>query len=354
MLFLLLGLSAATPAHAASAPRGVLPDSLSQPAVASRLAEHALLSDVARAGRRLVTVGIRGHILYSDDEGASWRQAQVPVSVTLTGLCFADDRHGWAVGHRGVILATGDAGQSWTLQMDGQAAAAALLAEASDRQSALLDSAQMLVDDGADKPFLDIQCLGPRQAVAVGAYGLAFRTTNGGQRWQPSLEAMAGSDQRHLNALASAPGGLYLAGEQGGLYRADTALTGFETLAEPYEGSFFGLTTTAEGALLAYGLRGHVFRWQGGAADWQQVPLPTTQSVTAGTLLADGSVLLADASGKGWFSQDAGRSFIQVQPQRQYSFTALTPLEDGSVLAVGLRGVTRFQAAELEQPGISR
>jgi photosystem II stability/assembly factor-like uncharacterized protein len=35
---------------------------------------------MARAGERLVTVGQRGHILYSDDSGKHWQQAVVPVS----------------------------------------------------------------------------------------------------------------------------------------------------------------------------------------------------------------------------------------------------------------------------------
>ncbi|AYC33010.1 photosystem II stability/assembly factor-like protein [Pseudomonas cavernae] len=307
-----------------------------------------MLSDIARAGQRLVTVGARGHILYSDDEGNSWQQAQVPVSVTLTGVCFADDRRGWAVGHRGVILATGDAGQTWSLQLQGHQVASALVDEARRQQSDLLDSAEMLVADGADKPFLDIHCAGTQQATAVGAYGLVLRTEDGGQHWQPSLAALRGTDQRHINAITAAPEGLYLAGEQGGLYRAGSDLATVQVLAEPYDGSFFGLLTSADGALIAYGLRGHVFRWQGANSEWQQIALRTTQSLTAGALLGSGAILLADASGAGWYSQDAGRTFRLVKPENQFSFTALTPLQDGSVLAVGLRGITRFQATDLE------
>lgn len=344
----LLALSAVTCVQAAPEQAGVLPDSLSQPAVSSRLAEHSMLSDIARAGQRLVTVGVRGHILYSDDEGRSWQQAQVPVSVTLTGVCFADEQHGWAVGHRGVILASGDAGQTWHLQLDGNRAALALVDEARKQQSDLLESAEMLVDDGADKPFLAVHCSGVGQAIAVGAYGLAFRTEDGGQHWQPSLAALSGTEQRHINALTAAPEGLYLAGEQGGLYRADRAMTIVQSMAEPYEGSFFGVLSAADGSVIAYGLRGHVFRWQGADAEWEQVALDTTQSLTAGALLANRAILLADAAGAGWYSRDGGRSFRQVKPQSRFSFTALMPLQDGDVLAVGLRGVTRFQATDLE------
>ncbi len=43
--------------------------------IESAAASTGLLLDVTRAGKRLVTVGDRGHILYSDDEGKQWLQA---------------------------------------------------------------------------------------------------------------------------------------------------------------------------------------------------------------------------------------------------------------------------------------
>ncbi|MDO6748847.1 WD40/YVTN/BNR-like repeat-containing protein, partial [Gilvimarinus sp. 1_MG-2023] len=94
-------------------------DPLQTPAQTSAKAHTALLLDITQAGERLVAVGAFGHILYSDDQGASWQQAQVPVSVTLTAVSFADARHGWAVGHDGIILATEDGGLNWRKQLDG-------------------------------------------------------------------------------------------------------------------------------------------------------------------------------------------------------------------------------------------
>ncbi len=63
-----------------------------------------VLIAVARAGARLVAVGEHGVIVYSDDNGQRWRQAQVPVDLTLTSIAFADANHGWAAGHYGVIF----------------------------------------------------------------------------------------------------------------------------------------------------------------------------------------------------------------------------------------------------------
>ncbi len=59
-------------------------DPLDVPAQMSPLAAKSLLQGVARAGPRLVAVGQRGHIVYSNDAGATWQQAKVPVSSDLT------------------------------------------------------------------------------------------------------------------------------------------------------------------------------------------------------------------------------------------------------------------------------
>ena len=63
-------------------------DLLDLPAVRSARSLSGLMLDVTRAGERLVAVGAYGNILYSDDSGNSWRQARVPVQVSLTAVSF--------------------------------------------------------------------------------------------------------------------------------------------------------------------------------------------------------------------------------------------------------------------------
>ena len=91
---------------ASTAPGRSFVDVLDQPATASPLAAQRVLQASAVAGKRLVAAGARGHIVYSDDRGATWQQAKVPVSADLTALHFVDARQGWAVGHEGVVLHT--------------------------------------------------------------------------------------------------------------------------------------------------------------------------------------------------------------------------------------------------------
>ena len=82
-------------------------------------ATESLLLDIDRAGSRLVVVGERGHILYSDDTGDTWQQAKVPTRQMLTAVHFPSPKLGWAVGHDGLVLATVDGGEHWVLQRDG-------------------------------------------------------------------------------------------------------------------------------------------------------------------------------------------------------------------------------------------
>lgn len=330
--------------NAAVGPKAA-PDTLEQTAQPSRQALRSPLNAAALAGERILVAGTRGSILYSDDQGQRWAQASVPVTVSLTGLCFADRNQGWAVGHRGVILATHDGGKSWTRQLDGIAAAQAILQTRQDPGQ--MDEARRWVEEGADKPFLAVKCLGDGRVLALGAYGLAFITADGGQHWQPAMELLDGSEAQHLNAAQVLGGSVYLAGEQGALMRIGSDMQGFIRFPSPYEGSFFALLATREHSLIAVGLRGHVFRSIDKGASWTPVALPTNKSVTAVTQLRDGAVLLADESGEGWLSRDDGRSFRAVAPLERFPLIDLLALPDGGSLAVGTNGVTRFPPSAL-------
>ena len=112
-----LALSAAVllPMQVSAKTEGVSAPSYS---IESAAASAGLLLDITRAGKRLIAVGDRGHILYSDDEGQQWLQARVPTQQLLTAVYFVDDRYGWAVGHDALILATRDGGATWTRQYD--------------------------------------------------------------------------------------------------------------------------------------------------------------------------------------------------------------------------------------------
>lgn len=338
-----IALLVSLPALAADAP-----DTLEQEAVESGLATTSMLSAVDYAGDRLVAVGVKGHVVLSDDEGESWRQAEyVPVSVTLTGVCFNNASDGWAIGHRGAILRTDDAGEIWQLQYDGFRAAESIHEALQAAESEAAFYGEMMVEDGADKPFLEIRCLGENRAAVVGAYGFAFTTADGGDTWEPSVDVFEGTGQMHVYGVVPVRDRLVMAGERGALFTTESGMTGYQQLPSPYSGSYFGLVKSGGAELVAFGLRGHAYWSDDGGESWRDAGLDTNQSLTAGTALANGNLLLVDNSGSGWISRDKGRSFAPVFGDHAFAVTDLLQLNNGDVLATGARGFLRFSSFQL-------
>ncbi len=337
---LLLGAAGAGLGLPAQAAGVALPAVLQRAAVATPLAQGAALLAAASAGPRLLVAGERGIVLYSDDGGQTWAQAQVPVQVSLTALRFADARNGLAAGHLGVLLRTADGGASWTLQLDGVRAAQATLDAASDE--AQRKHAQRLVADGPDKPFFDIDIAGGR-TLAVGAYGLAFESLDGGA-WQSIAPRLPNPRHLHLYAVRSVGERVLVAGEQGLLLRSADRGARFEALASPYKGSFFGLLAARSGTLIAYGLRGNAFRSTDFGSTWAAVPTGVPLSLSAGIQREDGALLLLAQNGDLLQSRDDGLSFERRPAAPPFPAAALAAAGRGLVLA-GLRGVKRLDLA---------
>ena len=164
-------------------------DVLDLPAKASALAINNPLSGMARAGERVIAVGQRGHILFSDDSGKHWQQAAVPASADLTAVNFPTATQGWAVGNDGVVLHSSDAGATWQKQLDGRQIGALLdkhyteLANAqpgNEQWPQLAMEGQRLAEQGADKPLLDVWFANDKTGYVVGVFNLILRTDDGG------------------------------------------------------------------------------------------------------------------------------------------------------------------------------
>lgn len=295
-------------------------DSTVRYSIESPKAVEKLLLDVTRVGQRLVVVGDRGHILYSDDNAASWNQAKVPTRQMLTAVFFVDDQHGWAVGHDALILASNDGGATWVKQFE---------------------------DLEREAPLLDVWFRDRNNGYAVGAYGALLETTDGGANWDDVSERLDNEDGYHLNAIVAVKdAGLFVVGELGGMFRsADWGQT-WEALQGPYEGSLFGALGTSEpGSLLVYGLRGHLFRSTDFGDSWQQIELNTPNNgplefgLADGNRLADGSIVVVGHGGTVLKSSDDGRSFGLLNRADRLSLAGVTALDNGNLILVGQGGV---------------
>ena len=333
-------------------------DPLQTPARMSARAPKAMLTALALAGPRTVAVGERGIVLVRDGgANAPWRQATVPVSVTLTGVAFADASNGWAVGHDGVILSTNDGGAQWSTRFDGNQANALMLADAkaavekaqaagtgAGAGSAALADAENALGDieaaakfGPSRPLLGVWFRDARTGYAVGAYGQAFRTTDGGAHWSSMGAGLPNPEGLHYNAIAGGPGNvLAIAGEGGYVYRSTDGGASWQRIETGYGGQLYGVIFTGR-SMLAYGFGGHVFRSEDGGATWRETPAVTKKSLVGGALQGS-SIVLAAQDGALLRSDDDGVSF-RVMRQGDAVPTAGMLAVNGTVLLSGVGGV---------------
>ncbi|MGJ7542450.1 WD40/YVTN/BNR-like repeat-containing protein [Variovorax sp. LT1R16] len=321
---------------------GVVGDALTRPALPVRHPGQVMLLSAAAAGRRLVVAGERGVLAVSDDGAASWQQVGIPVSVTLTMVRFADERHGVVIGHGGTVLTTSDGGSTWTQRLDGRRMAdIALAAALASGDAARIREAEGLVADGPDKPLLDVAMFDARRMLVIGAYGLVFGTEDGGATWQPWMSRLDNPRALHLYTLRRAGDTLLIAGEQGLLLKSDDAGKRFERLASPYKGSFFTAEMPTPRDLVVAGMRGNVWRSPDGGRSWHALATPAPVSITASALRPDGTLVLATQAG----TLLEGRESLQALATPPLPpLNAALVLDNGSLLALGLQGARLLPA----------
>lgn len=311
---------------------------LDRPAQSVRAPEHTVLLAAAQAGPRWVAVGERGMIVRSDDGGRKWAQVASPVSVTLTAVRFADDRHGYAVGHGGTVLATVDGGSRWERRLDGRRIPDLLLADAQARSDAAAQkAAEQLRADGPDKPLLDLVPLSPQRVLVVGAYGLALITEDGGKTWDSWGAKLENPKALHLYALRQRGKRIVIAGEQGLIFKSEDGGQSFQRLVTPYKGSFFTLELPDDREMVLAGLRGNVWRSVDGGRDWQVLAVPMPVSVVASQLAADGTLLLANQAGFVLARRGDALAPLNREPLPPLNGLAAGP--GGAFLALSIQGV---------------
>jgi photosystem II stability/assembly factor-like uncharacterized protein len=346
-------------AVSSAASNSVRPAVLDLPAAMSARCLQGVLLGIQKAGRRLVAVGERGCIVYTDDDGHNWRQARVPVSVTLTAVAFPSPLQGWAAGHFGVVLHTKDGGATWATQLDGVRAARLRLDQVSSGpvgasgslveisnlqgpQNAALEAAKQLVDDGPDKPFLSIHFESDRKGLVVGAYGLAYKTADGGLTWQPWQDHLDNPDGQHLYAIASYGDRLLLAGEQGYFARSSDGGKRFARQQTSYAGTLFGLESRDGLRLVAYGLRGNAVFSSDAGGTWESVKTGVVGAIDGSCVLDNGQYVFVTDRGEVLVSEDQGRTVRVVPIEHPFPFSGIIQASDGTLVAVGARGASRL------------
>ena len=324
-------------------------DMLDTPARPSPFAAKSLLNGVASAGNRVVAVGQRGHIVYSDDGGKAWSQALVPVSSDLVAVAFPTPEQGWAVGHDGIVLHSADSGATWTRQLDGRGLGkimsdyyGALAAKGGlgspEAAAALIDEAGRIGGQGAENSFLDVWFADADNGFIVGAFNLIFRTADGGKSWEPWYHRTANPNRLHLYAMRKVGNALYIVGEQGLVQKLDAATGRFVALDTGYKGTFFGVTGS-DAAVVVHGLRGHAFRSVDGGGSWQKIETGLQDGITGSAACGDRRLVMVSQAGRMLVSDNDGQSFRLLKLDQAVPASAVTCLGKAVSVIAGARGV---------------
>jgi len=256
------------------------------------LVKESLLLGVSE-GKHNIIVGERGHILVNQTTGdafaENFRQVLSPANVTLTDV-FSLNNFAWAVGHDATIIKSSDAGLTWTLVQS---------------------------DPDLDRPLLSVYFFDEKEGIAAGAYGLFYRSINGGDSWvQERHPGMLSPDDNdyldsikddeafyleelsfispHLNKVSASENTLYVAGEAGLLATSSDKGKSWERIDIGYQGSFFDVGILPNEISLAVGLRGHMFV----LATDEQLPIETCVTTSLNSVItSENKVFVAGNNG---------------------------------------------------------
>jgi photosystem II stability/assembly factor-like uncharacterized protein len=264
---------------------------IAEEAFMAPLVEQSVLLDID-ADQFVVIVGERGHVLISEN-GDVFEQKRVPTQSTLTATTVVGDNI-WAVGHDAVIIHSSDKGESWEVQQ---------------------------YQPDLQRPFLDVLFFDEMQGVAAGAYGLFYRTEDGGKTWNAErhatlldpydreyLEDIRKEDEAfyqqelesilpHINRITLDDNTLYLAGEAGLLAKSTDLGKSWERYSVDYTGSFFDIKPLDDNSVLAVGLRGNMFI-NHNESSWEYIQTCSTSTLNSILVSSDSAVYALGNNGK--------------------------------------------------------
>lgn len=318
-------------------------------AIISPLAKSALIISIKEVGDRIFAIGERGHILYSEDKGETWLQAQVPIRTLITSIFFIDKNMGWATSHESRILNTSDGGSTWQLQhqdldLDPIPIKAIrdtnLVPDNDDWQNTNWDQDYVaIIPPGA--PLFDIWFSNNKKGLAIGAYGLVLSTLNGGNSWSKDTQLIPNPDGWHYNALrAYDDQTLLIVGEAGTFYRSMDKGKSWESIDFPFEGSLFGvLCDPKNNTILAYGIAGAIFKSTSLGDSWKKINSDSNANIMGATLISPGNYLLVGSGGSILNSKDSGNSFTTMHISDRSLLVSAKKLNAQSMLISGAKGI---------------
>jgi photosystem II stability/assembly factor-like uncharacterized protein len=161
---------------------------------------------------------------------------------------------------------------------------------------------------------------------------MLYRTEDGGDSWQLSIDNIDNSYRYHLYSVAKdATGRLHISGEAGLLFYSDDKGQTWTRTEDVYDGSLFALVASPD-AVLAIGLRGNVFRSVDGGQSWSSVVMNGTGSLYNGAV-TDQGIYLVGTGGRIALSTDQGQTFTEFTHPSRAALSAITTAGQQLLLA---------------------
>ncbi len=211
-------------------------------------------------------------------------------------------------------------------------------AAAGDPVSArLLPDIKLNYANGPEQALLGVWFEDKDNGFVVGSFGTILATADGGRSWESWMDRIDADGLVHLNAVRRIGGHIFVASEQGTVFRLDPAQRRFVARPTGYGGSFFSIAGKGD-AVIAFGLLGNAYRSGDGGESWTRAETGVGGSFTNAATLEDGTILAVTRNGGLVATGDTGRSFRTLRVDRPMLLTGVAAVGDSLVLT-GLGGV---------------
>ena len=204
-----------------------------------------------------------------------------------------------------------------------------------------LEDAQYDFDEKSTKPLLDLWFKNAKEGFVVGAYGMIFKTLDGGKTWSDWSSNVENPDRFHINAIAHAGDSrLIMVGEMGLILRTMNGGDKWTKTFSPYEGSYFGVVSLNNHQVqMAFGLRGNLARTENFGSQWRLENTGTQQSLIGGTDRRDRVAYVVGNGGSFTKGIDQGRKWQSTVRAGRSAAAAIVETKSGHFVIVGEQGV---------------
>jgi photosystem II stability/assembly factor-like uncharacterized protein len=170
---------------------------------------------------------------------------------------------------------------------------------------------------------------------------MLVETEDGGKTWRPWLDHIDNEKFLNLNDIRKIGDDIYIAGEQGTVYRLDRNQQRFVAVSTTYKGSFFHISGN-DTYLLVMGLNGTAFRSVDRGRSWVAVKTGVHSSLTSASLSADGRTIVLTAEGRqSLYSIDDAQTFRRLPLHKPMLLADVVAGDDDSFVFAGYQGIER-------------